>query len=211
MTSLRKPRRLSGAARRQELIDAAIHSVAHHGISGATVETICSVARASTGLVRYHFGNKGRLLGEAYRHIADRYMAIIRDVGERSDGDAMSQLYAFVDVIHDPWRIGDDHASAWFGLWHAAKNDTALLAINREWYAEYRAYLTRLIGSAARQRGVALDAERAAFGLIAMTDGFWQELMIDPNAFDPALAKAIASDYLERLLASANLAAAETE
>lgn len=210
MNSPRKPRRLSGAARRQELIDAAIHSVAQHGISGATVETICSVAQASTGLVRYHFGSKGRLLAEAYRHIADSYMATIRNVGEASDGDAMSLLYAFVDVIHDPWQIGDDHASAWFGLWHAAKNDTDLLAINREWYAEYRAYLARLIAGAARQRGVALDAERAAFGLIALTDGFWQELMIDPNAFDPALARAIASDYLERLLASADMAASDT-
>lgn len=199
LKSSRRPRRLSGDARRQELIDAAIQSLAKHGNAGATIETICSVAGASTGLIRYHFGSKGQLLAEAYRHIAKKFMAAVTAAEEGRSSDPLSQLQAFIDVIHDPTQLGDELASAWFGLWHAAKNDPDLLAINREWYAEYRAYLTRLIQRAARQRGVAVNAEQVAYGLIALTDGFWQELMIDPNAFDPALARTISLDYVDRL------------
>ena len=201
MTSSHGPRRLSGEARRQELILAAIRSVARHGVNGATVESICSVAGASTGLIRYHFGGKGKLLAAAYREIAKRFMAAIRTLEARREEDPLSQLQAFIDIIHDPTQIGDDLASAWFGLWHAAKHEADLLAINREWYAEYRAYLTTLIERAARQRGAEVDAGQAAYGLIALTDGFWQELMIDPHAFDPELARTISRDYVDRLLA----------
>jgi TetR/AcrR family transcriptional regulator, transcriptional repressor of bet genes len=192
---------LSGDARRQELIDGAIRSVARHGVSGATVESICAQAGASTGLIRYHFGGKGKLLAAAYREIAKRFMTAIRTVEALEADDSLARLHAFIDVVHDPRQIGDDLASAWFGLWHAARFDADLRAINRDWYGEYRAYLAALIDQAARQHGTTVDAAQAAYGLIALTDGFWQELMVDPDAFDPKLARTISRGYVDRLLA----------
>ncbi len=165
------------------------------------MESICTLAKASTGLIRYHFGGKGKLLAAAYREIAKRFMAAIRTVESLDADESLARLHGFIDVIHDPRQIGDDLASAWFGLWHAARHDADLQAINREWYGEYRAYLTALIDQAARQHGATVDAGQAAYGLIALTDGFWQELMVDPEAFDPELARTISRGYVDRLLA----------
>jgi len=64
---------------------------------------------------------------------------------------------------------------------------------------------------AARDRGVALDARRAALALTALIDGFWLEWTLDPEAFSRDEALGGCLDFLDRLLAGAPAAPSTTK
>ncbi len=191
-------RRRPSADRRQSLIDATIAVIAARSISACSLERVAATAGVSPGLIRHHFGGKGRLLVAAYQSIADRFLATLDEAIRSCDGDAFARLGAYIDVIHDPLSIGEAHALAWFGLWYEARSNPELHAINREFQADYLAYIQDLVELAARQRGVDVEPWRVARGLISLTDGLWQELMIDRTAFGPDVAKEICADFLAR-------------
>lgn len=56
-------------ARRKQIIDATIETLAHHGFVGTSFATISQCIGISRGLISYHFENKNELLHETYRAI----------------------------------------------------------------------------------------------------------------------------------------------
>jgi TetR/AcrR family transcriptional regulator, regulator of cefoperazone and chloramphenicol sensitivity len=60
---------------RQRLLEAASKLFAEKGFGGATVAAICRKAQANIASVNYHFGNKGNLYREAWRHARASTMA----------------------------------------------------------------------------------------------------------------------------------------
>lgn len=202
---MRKPKRPTSKAemaetRRGELIRAAIRSIARDGIAEASVERITETAGVSRGLVRYHFRSKGELWAEAYRTLCNELKDQLQRVLPSRPADALSQLNALIEVILQPPVFREEMLSAWYGFWHAAKTDPSLRAINREIYGWYRGYIRELLTMAAAERGLAIDIDRASDGFVALTDGLWLELSIDPKAFKPGYGEAICKDYVGQLL-----------
>jgi TetR/AcrR family transcriptional regulator, transcriptional repressor of bet genes len=189
------------AQRRIDLIEGAIRSVAAHGLAGTTVQTISAAAGASRGLVAHYYGNKGELLVAAYRHLCDTIAQTMGDAARASGKGALDRLDAmliavFAEPIFEPVKL-----SAFLTFWHEARTDPAMAAINHELYRDYRAVVARLFERAAAERGTAIDARIAALGLIALIDGFWVELTIDPQAFTVDEALAACRAYVARFLA----------
>src|SRR6188508_5597 len=85
-------------ARRQDLIQGTIKSIANLGYGNSTVQTICEAAGLSRGLIGHYFKGKDDLLIEAFRHHcaqADEEMRqAIRAVGE----DPLQRLLAATAV-----------------------------------------------------------------------------------------------------------------
>ena len=63
----------SKEVRRQQLIDAAIHSIAQNGIAGTTMSTVTETAGLSLGIVNFHFESKQKLFEETLVFIAREY------------------------------------------------------------------------------------------------------------------------------------------
>ena len=188
----RKPR----VDRQQSLIDATIKVIAAHGISDCSLERVAAAAGVSHGLIRHYFGSKGALLVSAYQSLADTFLAALDEAVRTCDGDALACLSAYIEVVHDPFSLGEDHALAWFGLWYEARSNPEVHAINRKFQAEYLVYVEDLVRAAARERGVDVEPWRVARGLVSLTDGLWQEIVIDRSAFGPEIAKEICTDFL---------------
>ena len=93
--------------------------------------------------------------------------------------------------------------AAFLTFWHEARLNPAMAAINHELYRDYREVVARLFERAAAERGVTVEARTAAIGLIALIDGFWVELTIDPTAFSVDQALATCRAYVDRFLAPA--------
>jgi len=186
--------------RRTDLIEGAIRSVADHGLSDTTVQTICSAAGASRGLLTHYYGSKGELMLAAYRHLCDTIAEAMGEAARAGGKAARARLDAmivavFSEPVFDPVKL-----SAFLSFWHAARTDPDMAAVNHELYSGYREAVARLFERAAEEHGVAIDSRIAALGLIALFDGFWLELTIDPAAFSIDDAQAACRAYVDRCL-----------
>lgn len=187
-------------SRRRELIDATMAVIAVEGYAGASVERITSQAGVSRGLIRHYFTSKGELLAEAYRHIGEQLVLELRRVSGERDTDPLSQFAALIDVIFDPPIFQLDVLSAWYALRDAARTDPLLRGANREIYRWYRQHIHELFESASPKLTPKSQVDRMADGFVALTDGLWLELTIEPYAFRARYAKQICSDYVSGAL-----------
>ncbi len=200
MQSQSKPHgRAQPADRRRELIAATIRSIAEHGFADTTVERICAAAGVSRGLIGHYFAGKDDLLFATYRQLSDELAGETARRAQRHGGDPLAKLRATVEVSFRPPVFHRDKLAVWLAFWSEARTAPALGALNRDLYRDYRASITRLMAEAARARGVALDAHRAALTLTALFDGLWLEWSLDPEAFSPETAEAACLDFLDRL------------
>lgn len=200
MTVKRKSKAEMTAARRRELIDATMAVIAADGYTSASVERITAKAGVSRGLIRHHFNSKGELLAAAYRHVGEQLNRELARVSATRPPDGLSQLAALVDVIFDPPIFQIDVLTAWYALRDATRTDDALKKVNREIYGWYRDHLHRLFEAAAPSGKSRLEISRIADGFVALTDGLWLELTIEPYAFRPSYAKQICGDYIMHAL-----------
>src|SRR5947209_10001175 len=65
--------RASTVARRQAILDAALHLFATRGLRGTSVEDICTASGASNGSVYHHFGSKEGIAAMLYATAIDDY------------------------------------------------------------------------------------------------------------------------------------------
>jgi AcrR family transcriptional regulator len=200
----RRPRTRPAIAdyRRRTLIEGAIRSLAEHGVAGTTLKTIAEAAGASHGLVGHYFGAKDDLLAAAYRHLCGTIAHAIARLARDSGPDALARLDATVAVTFDPPVFDPVNLRAFVMFWHEALANPTLRAIKHELYDDYRATTARLFERVAAERGIAIDSRAASIGLLALIDGLWLELALDPATCTPAEAKAIGRAYIVGALAS---------
>ena len=87
--------------RRKLLIEATMRSIAKYGYAGTTIETICSEAQVSRGLINHHFGSKEELIRQSYKALRDQWMeATHGNIGEHADPE--DRLRAMIRVSFGP-------------------------------------------------------------------------------------------------------------
>ena len=203
-TPRRRPRSQPeiNAQRRIELVEGAIRSVAAHGLAGTTVQTISAAAGASRGLLAHYYGSKGALMLAAYRHLCDTIAQSMGDAAQASGKAASARLDAMVVAVFSPPIFEPVKLAAFLSFWHEVRTNPAMAAINHQLYRDYREVVARLFERAAAERNAAIDGRTAAIGLIALIDGFWVELTIDPAAFSVDQALGVCRTYVDRFLAT---------
>jgi AcrR family transcriptional regulator len=197
-----------GEETRARLLEATIKSIAKDGIAGASVERITQRAGVSRGLVRHHFGGKGRLLAEAFQLLADDYRAMLgmRSEGERKPAtSAVAELREAILPQFERLRGVSDHQYAWLGFWALARSDSEIQRINHELYGEIGQHLGGLLATAAAQRGQEVDAAAVGRGLAAMVEGAWLHCLTGVEGVSIAEAERLCLDYAARLLSMESL------
>ncbi len=185
-------------ARRQDLIRGTIQSVARLGYANSTVQTICEAAGLSRGLIGHYFKGKDELLLEAFRHMvgeADEAMRkAIRAVGE----DPLQRLMACVSTTFR-FSHADEEPSVGFAFWAVARWNPEMLRLHRKIWRRYRAWVERMMVAAAAERGLEIDARKAALTYAQMVDGFWLGWVMDEEAFSPQEAEETIHAWLRQL------------
>jgi AcrR family transcriptional regulator len=101
--------------RREQLIDAALSVIVHHGYEGVSIEAIARTAGVTRPVIYDHFPNLGQLLEaviEREEHFALEQLERVVPAAPRTDGEP-AELFAagvrsFLDVVAsrpDTWRI----------------------------------------------------------------------------------------------------------
>ena len=78
--------------------------------------------------------------------------------------------------------------------------DPTIQRIQRSAYRALRKRLAPVLDELAEDRGVRIDAEKVATGLIALLDGFWLDMCVDPKRFSRARSSTACWEWLETYL-----------
>lgn len=155
-------------ARRQDLVEGTIRSIAALGYSNSTVQTICEAANVSRGLIGHYFDSKDALLIEAFRHLCEKSDMEMRAAIRAAGNDPLDRLLAATRTTFQS-AAGRDNALVWMALCGVAPWNPAMSDLYRQLYKRYRTWIEHMITRAARDRGMDIDARRAALHLC--TDG----------------------------------------
>jgi TetR/AcrR family transcriptional repressor of bet genes len=173
----RPPRKRPRDARRVQLIEATIETLASRGYARTTLTEVAQVARLSHGLVNFHFKTKDLLLAETLAYLADEYRQNWLAALEAAPSDPVSQLDAMLSADFNPAIYTQARLAAWCSFWGEAQCRPLYQAECSGNDAEYTAALERLVAALIEAGGYALDPVRAARVLRVTVEGIWLDLM----------------------------------
>lgn len=175
--SPRPPRTMSREARRAQLIESTIETLAARGYARLTLTDVARTAGLSHGLVLFHFETKEKLLAETLAFLAEEYrtnwQAALAAAG---DGPA-EQLNALVQADFNPAICTPSRLAAWCSFWGEAQSRPLYQASCGE---KDKAYTSQLEGICQRLSDLGRyghDAVRVARVIRVTIEGTWLDLM----------------------------------
>lgn len=190
-------------ARRQDLIRGTIESIARLGYQNSTVQTICEAAGLSRGLIGHYFKGKDELLLEAFRYLIEQLGEETRKAIRAVGPDPLQRLLAVISTTFRAPVLQGDQAAVWLAFWGVARWHPEMRQLHCKLWRGYRAWIARLIAAAAAERGLEVDAQRAAITFSQLVDGLWIGLVMDDEAYSPETAEAILHDWVLNLFGEA--------
>ncbi|WP_392672779.1 TetR/AcrR family transcriptional regulator [Streptomyces sp. LN785] len=165
-------RRRNTAPPREEVLAAAMATIAERGLDGLTMAGLGRDVSMSSGHLLYYFRTKDELLLQTLEWSEGRLGAARRELLARP-APVRERLDAYVDLyIPDGHR--DPHWTLWLEVWNRSQNADAdargrQAAIEGAWHRDLVALLAE---GGSRGEFRAVDAERFATRLRALLDGF---------------------------------------
>nr|WP_235604739.1 TetR family transcriptional regulator C-terminal domain-containing protein [Sulfitobacter sp. EhC04] len=181
----RKERKDNADMRRRQLLDAARRSVIQHGLAKTTLATVAAEAGLSQGVAVFYFKSKNGLLAETlraqYQAYADNWRAALDSAGP----EPFDRLMALVAADFATEVCSPEALSLWFAFWGEQNFVPQYAEICREFDQDRGAVIRDICRSlmpGAEEDHVA----RLAQWIDTLTDGFWQNLHLQPKRMTPA-------------------------
>ncbi|MBV9727272.1 MAG: betaine-aldehyde dehydrogenase [Gammaproteobacteria bacterium] len=187
------PRDEGEDARRVQLIEVTIDSLAEVGYVGTTLAEIAGRADVSPGLVAHYFGDKDGLLEAAFRTLA---RAVANYARERLAlaRTPRARVQAIIDANLGPENFDQRTGTAWLAFWgqvlHVEGLRRVQTAYQRRMLSNLRSDLRRMIPSEAARSLAAMIA--------AMIDGVWLRAALSEwQEADSESARALLTAFVE--------------
>jgi TetR/AcrR family transcriptional repressor of bet genes len=186
--------------RRSELIDAAIASIAEHGLPDTTLATIAQQAGVSPALVNHYFEGKEDLLEATLRRLVKELALEIRRLTP-SDPTPIQRLEAIIDGCLELEQLRPGARVAWRAFWAYIPVHPRLTGlqrtINKRFKSNIRFALRRLLPES--------EVHEVYLGLFALIDGFWIRQFVEPDSFSMSDARSVCRRFLRMALAEGSL------
>lgn len=135
-----------GAARRTEIIDAAIEVMAQVGLAGLSMRLVATQAQLPLGALSYYFDDKSDLIAQAFQQLSDREIERVVQTAERLEPSMSPQALAdmVADMIIDGFSSPRGAIVTRYELVTEASRDERLRPMFEAWYAAMVPALSRL-------------------------------------------------------------------
>jgi TetR/AcrR family transcriptional regulator, regulator of biofilm formation and stress response len=135
-----------GAARRVEIIDAAIEVMARVGLAGLSMRVVANQAQIPLGALSYYFNDKSDLVAEAFQQLSEREIERVVHTAERLDSAMSAEQLAdlVADMIIDGFTTPQGAIVTRYELVTEASRDERLRPMFEAWYAAMVPALSRL-------------------------------------------------------------------
>ena len=107
--------------RRQQLIDAAMSSIAELGLSNTTVARVAEAAGLSQGIVNFYFESKQALLIATLEYVESEFQRVRRDAKRSAAKTPEAQLDAIIEATFDPAVCNPRYLDVWDAFWGEAR------------------------------------------------------------------------------------------
>jgi TetR/AcrR family transcriptional repressor of bet genes len=185
------------AERRQQLIEAAIRSIANRGLGETTIATVAQEAGLSQGIINLHFQSKDRLLTETLRYLADEYRNAFTAAAALGEKSPAAGLQAVVDLCFKRSICSREKLAVWFAFWGERKFRPTYRRICAARDKASDDLVRTMCTTLCAQGDYAdVDPELVADGLSALTDGLWLDLLVRPETMNRELALRVTRSYL---------------
>ena len=171
------------AARRTQILEAALGVFAERGYHGTRVEDIAAAAGVSKGTIYLYFESRDAILRAAFdRFIEEVDGAVEQAMG--SDRPPLDKLRALVRRVLERMEAQETLSRVLVDFWAAGLHDRSQPTIDfKPIYARWRRQLTALLEEAAARGDLAPDVpEHAATMTIALVEGLQLQWLADPDA-----------------------------
>jgi len=155
-------------ARRAQLIEVTIDSLADVGYVGTTLAQIARRAGVSPGLVAHYFGEKDGLLEAAFRTLA-RVVAVKMSERLALASSPRARVQAVIDANLGPENFDRRTGTAWLAFWGQVLHVEGLKRVQ----TAYQRRMLSNLRSDLRSMIPAEDARTLAAMIAAMIDGVW--------------------------------------
>ena len=204
-TASTAPRDEAEEARRSQLIEVTIDSLAEVGYVGTTLAQIARRAGVSPGLVAHYFGDKDGLLSAAFRALARPLAARVRARLALAH-TPRGRVQAVIDVNLAPEEFDKRTGTAWLAFWgqvlHVEGLKRVQTAYQRRMLSNLRSDLRSMIPGD--------DARSLASMIAAMIDGVWLRAALSEwQEADSEGARALLTAFVEGRLRDLAHTAAE--
>lgn len=135
-----------GAARRTEIIDAAIEVMAQVGLAGLSMRLVAGQARIPLGALSYYFNDKSDLIAQSFAQLSDREIDRVVATAEQLEPSMPAEQLAdlVADMIIDGFSSPRGAIVTRYELVTEASRDERLRPMFEAWYAAMIPALSRL-------------------------------------------------------------------
>jgi TetR/AcrR family transcriptional regulator, transcriptional repressor of bet genes len=167
----------NSSRRRKQLMDAAVASIAEHGLSSTTLATVAKASGLSQGTLIFYFKTKEMLLAEAFQHRMEEYQQATRDAINEAGDDPVDRIIGATFAALGPEILSFNNLALWNEFWPEAARSQGLKTVFERIEAERQAMM-RAIFEDAREllSGSAWTPEIAARAVETMIEGIWGRL-----------------------------------
>jgi TetR/AcrR family fatty acid metabolism transcriptional regulator len=176
-------------ARRQQIVETAIQTIATQGFSSASLAEIAKKAGISKGVISYHFDGKGELVEEILRSLLRKPAEFVKERVAR-ETTALAKLRAYVAANFEFMKAHRVGYVALVDLWGQRDAAGERNPLNADAYEPSRHYLAHILEEG-RSRGAlrALPVRTTASLIQGAIDGVMLQWVFDEKAIDLDVAR----------------------
>jgi TetR/AcrR family transcriptional repressor of bet genes len=182
--------------RRNEIIDAAIATIAESGLSNTTLAMIATQAGVSPALVNHYFDGKEELLEATMRRLTKDLAGTIWKLLP-PEPTPLDRVHAIIDGCLTPEHFGPGTMLAWLSCWVQIPGNPRFAKLQRTINRRFHSNLIFALRSLVPEELV----EETAVGLFALIDGFWLRQWIDRGGVELPFARLVCRNYIARVCA----------
>lgn len=197
----RKERKANADKRRRQLLEATRRSIIEHGLAKTTLATVAAQAGLSQGVAVFYFKSKNGLLVETLRAHYEFYNDTWRAALDRAGPDPRQRLMALIEADFSPEVCSPESLSLWFAFWGEQTFVPQYAEICQEFDRDRVAAIRQVCGelmTGAQDEQV----NHVAQWIDTLTDGFWQNLHLQPARMTPADCLTSTRAMIDALLSS---------
>lgn len=172
-------------ARRKQLVEVAIDTIANEGFMNTTLTDIARRADISKGVISYHFENKDKLIDEVIRTLLRTSYEFIHARVEAAPDDIPEKIRVYIRASFDYMMQNPARAAAQVDLWGSFVSAEAKHDFNVTAYDPCRRYLSALILTGQERGAIGTMPPLILAALIqGIIDGMMMQWVFAPEAID---------------------------
>ena len=190
---------MSREARRAQIIEATIRTLATRGLARTTLTEVARAAGLSHGLVLFHFDSKEGLLAETLNALAEEYRQNWQTALAAAGPAPAQQLAALIEADFSPAICTPDRLAAWCAFWGEAQSHPVYQESCGDKDEAYNATMEAICARLMAEGGYPGQPARLARILRVTVEGTWLDMMTMAAPYPAAEALATARTCAARL------------